>query len=717
MSFGSSVGDIILLIQLAHKNYRNCKEAGGEYVEIAREVRSLHSILRTVRDEAEREDSLIFKSGSEERRDLIELADGCKGVLEGIDVLLSKYKGLAPHGVDIGKASKLWQKFRFGTEIEDLGKLRWKIITYTSTLAVLVDSINLKATERVGDIAGRIENRMGDGFTEMMDRLEGFEDMRKAVLFIATRARASQRHQAMESVLSLSTYADDDKEVWRQFRSQLVSLGFRSDSLDRHMEILKAYMMKLDGSGVLDEAVQQSGSSTLSWCGNASFRATNLSLLGTAEEQQADLEGSMEQTLETMSPGMRFSSERSPPQGQILHPQGSQAPAAQAHLPQPVLKHQISDGAQYLSVGATRQSLDQEMPDRARTTRRRRIPRIKVDEFTAQEKASDVSSLHLPLEIEISSPGTYASDTDSDVEVLLRQTSRRPAAFAESYHAVSEAGNNQLMLRMNASELKKLDVVSKRPQQLDRHISWAGPESGLVRRHYQKLTPRVEDDIDSESTDITVRDVKISSRKEKQTGRTEKMEKTAEWLDPEVSHRPVRDRANSSPRSRKPMSISNEELHLGGSWPSGESSRPSPATSKSQSNVSSVDRRARSFTAYANTSESKKEARDNVSFDYKQRRRSQSPEARINGEAVPDSKLTLAAKAAIVAGAVEAFRVRNEPGSWTGDKGKRIITAAIGAGSIGTTKDDVDSKRTAEKAVYSDSEPQSDSVLDSETID
>ncbi|XMA17527.1 hypothetical protein WAI453_010318 [Rhynchosporium graminicola] len=586
MSFGSSVGDIILLIQLAHKNYRNCKEAGGEYVEIAREVRSLYSILRTVRDEVEREDSLIFKSGSEERRDLIELADGCKGVLEGIAVLLSKYKGLAPDGVDIGKASKLWQKFRFGTEIEDLGKLRWKIITYTSTLAVLVDSINLKATERVGDIAGRIENQMGDGFAEMMDRLEGFEDMRKAVLFITTRARASQRHQAMESVLSLSTYADDDKEVWRQFRSQLVSLGFRSDSLDRHMEILKAYMMKLDGSGVLDEAVQQSGSSTLSWCGNASFRATNLSLLGTAEEQQADSEGSMEQTLETMSPGMCLSSERSP-QGQILHPQGSQAPAAQAHLPQPVLKHQISDGAQYLSAGATRQSLDQEMPDRARTTRRRRIPRIKVDEFTAQEKPSDVSSLHLPLEIEISSPGTYASDTDSDVEVLLRQTSRRPVAYAESYHAVSEAGNNQLMLRIKTSELKKPDVVSKRPQHLDRQMSWAGPDSGPGRRQYQKLTPRVVDDIDSESTDITGRNVRTSSRKKKQlpTGKTEKMEKTAAWLDPEVSHRPVRDRANSSPRSRKLMSISNEELYLGGSWPSGESSPLSPATSKSQSNV------------------------------------------------------------------------------------------------------------------------------------
>ncbi|KAF2856103.1 hypothetical protein T440DRAFT_513193 [Plenodomus tracheiphilus IPT5] len=41
-----------------------------------------------------------------------------------------------------------------------------------------------------------------------------------------------------------------------------------------------------------------------------------------------------------------------------------------------------------------------------------------------------------------------------------------------------------------------------------------------------------------------------------------------------------------------------------------------------------------------------------------------------------------AAKAAIVAGAVEAFRSRKEPGAWTGAKGQRIATAALGAAGI-----------------------------------
>ncbi|KAH7385606.1 hypothetical protein BKA66DRAFT_511447 [Pyrenochaeta sp. MPI-SDFR-AT-0127] len=41
-----------------------------------------------------------------------------------------------------------------------------------------------------------------------------------------------------------------------------------------------------------------------------------------------------------------------------------------------------------------------------------------------------------------------------------------------------------------------------------------------------------------------------------------------------------------------------------------------------------------------------------------------------------------AAKAAIVAGAVEAFRSRNVPGAWTGAKGQRVATAALGAAGI-----------------------------------
>ena len=41
-----------------------------------------------------------------------------------------------------------------------------------------------------------------------------------------------------------------------------------------------------------------------------------------------------------------------------------------------------------------------------------------------------------------------------------------------------------------------------------------------------------------------------------------------------------------------------------------------------------------------------------------------------------------AAKAAVTAGGIEAWRMRKEPGGWGGPKGKRVLTAAIGAAGV-----------------------------------
>jgi hypothetical protein len=42
----------------------------------------------------------------------------------------------------------------------------------------------------------------------------------------------------------------------------------------------------------------------------------------------------------------------------------------------------------------------------------------------------------------------------------------------------------------------------------------------------------------------------------------------------------------------------------------------------------------------------------------------------------------MAARAALEAGGATALRLRKEPGSWTGDKGAKVATAALGAAAI-----------------------------------
>ncbi|KAK0107419.1 hypothetical protein ONS96_003237 [Cadophora gregata f. sp. sojae] len=726
MSFGTSVGDIILLIQLAHKNYRNCKEAGGEYIEIAREVRSLHSVLRTVRDEALREDSLIFKAGPEQTRELTEIADGCKGVLESIDAMLTKYKGLAPESVEVGKVAKFWDRMRFGTEIEDLGKLRWKIITYTSTLAVLVDSINLKATERVGDVAGRIEGRVETGFADISDRLEKFEDMRKAVLFIATRARASQRYLAMESVLSLSTYADDDKEVWRQFHSQLVSLGFKSDSLDRHMEVLKAYMMKLDQTGVLDEAVKQSDVTTQSWCGNASFRTTNLSLLGTEMGELAS-EAQDESDFHERPMSLYAASQST------------------IDLQSPIVDDRHIDGV----------ALSSPSPTETATRARRRVPRIKVEQ-SGTVKDSEVSQalktpspVTLPVEKHINQLSSIndiehepepepAVEVDSGIDV---SKSRKPHSYAESYYSVSEAATSPSTLLRAASQSTKPSSLSKesKPRNTNRATSWgrwSEPTARRAAKKYQQPLSEMSDVSDSDDTVGPSRSRKRSKETEiSPIGSTEKVD---DWLKPPSEQR--RTRASSSPTRHKPLAKSMEELPSGAgggnalnrpssaanarkkvnfdspkpfvSRPaedlheeffgdtnkqffgdSGKKSRDKADSGHKRSSPKSSPRNSqpRIFSAGTSTAGSKPDTGQN--FHYQGRQRSRSPQAFLNGEEVAPEVAT----AALIAGAVEAFRVRNEEGDWAGDKARRIFTAAMGAAGVDAVRTDGDQNEEVKK--------------------
>lgn len=105
--------------------------------------------------------------------------------------------------------------------------------------------------------------------------------------------------------------------------------------------------------------------------------------------------------------------------------------------------------------------------------------------------------------------------------------------------------------------------------------------------------------------------------------------------------------------------------------------------------------------------------RDDDRSDRRSRRRSGSEESTRStrsrrrdksrgGEGDSIAKYQQAAKAALLAGATEAIRIRKEPGGWTGAKGKRVLTAAIGAGGIDRVADrdpDHHSKRHILEAV------------------
>ncbi|RDW65999.1 hypothetical protein BP6252_09634 [Coleophoma cylindrospora] len=262
MSFGFSVGDCILVLQIARNSYENCRAAGSEYTKIAREVKSLYSILTILRSEVEKTESPLFRREGESTKTEISYAiEGCKHILEDLQTLLAKYKGLSGDGEEnVNAGRKLWHRIRFGSKAQALEEVRVRIITYTSTIAVSLDAMQLKATGRLEDSSGRLEEitvridgttiRVEDKINEMANN---FLAMKNAIVNDELRARAQPRGWSGLSLMSLSTYSDDDKDVWQEFRREMVMKGFKSHHLERHKDILTAYMLKLRQCGVLDQ--------------------------------------------------------------------------------------------------------------------------------------------------------------------------------------------------------------------------------------------------------------------------------------------------------------------------------------------------------------------------------------------------------------------------------------------------------------------------------
>jgi len=268
--FGLSPGDFVLLVQLARRTFRNCQQAGDEYAEIASEVRCLYSVLRSVRKLAKRPDSNILRQDPATTPQLISCANGCKNVLDDLNGLLAKFTALSGEGHP-SVPKKIWQRFKFGSNIQELGVVRGKLIIHTSTMSILFDTMQSQALDRV-------ENKIDDGFGEVKGE---FERMRREIKNMATQARALDKNGSSLSLLSLSTYAGDEKEVWRAFRRELITKGFRSQSLDKYGHILQAYMLKLDQSGLLEKGPSQDPASAheMPWRSNRMFADTVTSLI------------------------------------------------------------------------------------------------------------------------------------------------------------------------------------------------------------------------------------------------------------------------------------------------------------------------------------------------------------------------------------------------------------------------------------------------------
>jgi hypothetical protein len=181
----------------------------------------------------------------------------CDFTLKQLDGLRQKYGRLSNGGSNTNSTRMIRDKVKLGSnEMDTLGSIRVKLISHQTSLTSCLNTIQLHQS---GKMATTLNNEEGQ-LDVILDKVD------------AIAARMGQRSGSI-----FMGHEDDDKEVWKQFRQELIAEGFSSDVLAQHkvgspdnyirvrtseltlsQDVLRAYIRETDQQGLLDEVAPQS---------------------------------------------------------------------------------------------------------------------------------------------------------------------------------------------------------------------------------------------------------------------------------------------------------------------------------------------------------------------------------------------------------------------------------------------------------------------------
>ncbi|KAI9783533.1 MAG: hypothetical protein M1839_003703 [Geoglossum umbratile] len=220
MSFGFSISDIITLTQLITRTYNGWKKACGEYASITGDLAVLQTLLMRVKAEAEAPNSL-FSRNPDDLKGWKTLYKSCRSLVAELEEILNKYKSLGTN------RRRTWDRIRMGNK--NLDSLSRQLVKQTAGISAFVSVLGMSSQ-------GRVENKV---FPELLQRMD----------HIAEQIRNGNA----SSSTALTTYDNDDKAVWREFRRDMIGVGIRSSDIHKYSAALKTYLSRLQREGLLDE--------------------------------------------------------------------------------------------------------------------------------------------------------------------------------------------------------------------------------------------------------------------------------------------------------------------------------------------------------------------------------------------------------------------------------------------------------------------------------
>lgn len=222
MNFGASPGDIATIVNLAYKAYSGWKRACGEYGDITSSLDILLINLERIQREAEQPNSVLLRT-AKDRNELGDILSACEPTVRELHNILLKYTSLGQ------SRQRNWDRLRFG--IKNLNELRTKLTGHITAIGLYLNTVGVGASTRIERDLQALPERI-----------------QTAVDYLAEEIRAGRREGSI-----LTTYGDDEKEVWEHFRGELIGDGMTSGFIHRYKSSIKRYLRDLAEKGELEE--------------------------------------------------------------------------------------------------------------------------------------------------------------------------------------------------------------------------------------------------------------------------------------------------------------------------------------------------------------------------------------------------------------------------------------------------------------------------------
>ncbi|KAI4180603.1 MAG: hypothetical protein L6R41_007137 [Letrouitia leprolyta] len=206
MSFGVSIGDVLLLVKLAKDTVHNCRHAPGDFAEASRVSQSLYLILEGVKTEYQNPDSPLLKDDRTQTDFAIHFKN-CETSLKPLADLIDKHKKLANPSV------RVIDRWRFPKK--DYLEYRGNLAFYTARLSEFLHMVGLgslgRIEQKVEDIKGHLPNLMNKTFRTKLNEA-GFTSnvLREHESAIFLRIRELTQCGLLDTDVSSSLWEDED---------------------------------------------------------------------------------------------------------------------------------------------------------------------------------------------------------------------------------------------------------------------------------------------------------------------------------------------------------------------------------------------------------------------------------------------------------------------------------------------------------------------------